>query len=437
MELNNFEKYLKWIQNKFDSSLDSLKKDELFIHNKELIYTNHDKIRIRQKWSKIKKIFILLRKIIDEYKYKSLLKRDFNSFLITYYCVNKYYQNLSRLNKIFWVHDFFIRQILDEKFKYNYNSVARYMYRYKFFYLINYPISFVLLFRWRVDKNLNWIFDDIKNWKELKLDKRIFFDKINIKYYFKYKILKVAYYIVKFIWKIFSNISLKWKKWWLITKKNLEKYIIIAEPWDILLTRINWVWTNVSIPWFWKHMAMYIWTWKYINKNFSKFLKFNKLDKNKHYIIESIWLWVRIIEFYERAKKYDYLSSIRTNFSEEKKFRAIKSSLKNIWMKYDYIFNYYSDKSFVCSELITKSFLKENKNDEWLSIKLEKIPLWITYPPNNLVKKMDEEKNLKEKQLNLIIFLDSNNKKQINFINNDLNDFYKSWKRSRFSYILK
>jgi hypothetical protein len=33
-------------------------------------------------------------------------------------------------------------------------------------------------------------------------------------------------------------------------------------------------------------------------------------------------------------------------------------------MNYDYLFNYYSDLSFVCSELITKSFLKENKNDE-------------------------------------------------------------------------
>jgi len=41
--------------------------------------------------------------------------------------------------------------------------------------------------------------------------------------------------------------------------------------------------------------------------------------------------------------------------------------------EYDYLFNYYSDQSFVCSELITKSYLKDSENDEGLTIELQKI----------------------------------------------------------------
>jgi uncharacterized protein YycO len=55
---------------------------------------------------------------------------------------------------------------------------------------------------------------------------------------------------------------------------------------------------------------------------------------------------------------------LRTNFSCEKIKKAIKQTLSLMKSDYDYSFNYYSDKSFVCSELITKAYLKDDEDDE-------------------------------------------------------------------------
>lgn len=65
--------------------------------------------------------------------------------------------------------------------------------------------------------------------------------------------------------------------------------------------------------------------------------------------------------------------------------------MNNLWKSYDFIFNYHSDKRFVCSALILKSYAKENEKDEGIDIELEKISIWIAYPPNNFIKKVIEE----------------------------------------------
>jgi len=436
MNYSSLEKNIKNIQKDFDESLIKFKKDDIFnnkesIYTKWTVYTKEDKKRIKRKWSDIKNNFVKLKKIIDISKFRYLFTLDFNNFLVSYYSVNIYYNNLRELNKAFWIHEEFIRQLLDDKFEYNYNSISSYIYRYKFYYFLNYPRKFVILLTNRVDKDLYWIIDEIKKWENLRKEQRFFFDRKNIYYYFRHKSLSLQYYISKYIWNFFSSMKFKTRKYWLITTENQEKCLKQILPWDIILIRSNWIWKNILIPGFWKHMSMYLWIWKYIKDNFKKSPKW--LIDDSHYIIEAVWLWVRIVEFKEICKYNDYLWVIRPKFSDDKKHRAIKEAMQNLGMKYDFLFNYYSDKSFVCSELITKSYLKENKDDEWLTIKLEKIGLGLTYPPNNIVKKMDEEKELKNKELEVIIFIDSLERKKINFINESENDFLSSWNRTWFS----
>ena len=44
-----------------------------------------------------------------------------------------------------------------------------------------------------------------------------------------------------------------------------------------------------------------------------------------------------------------------------------------MWIWYDHIFNFHSDKNQVCSELVLKSYAKEFKWDEGIDIELENI----------------------------------------------------------------
>ena len=85
------------------------------------------------------------------------------------------------------------------------------------------------------------------------------------------------------------HIHLKKRDHSLITQENREAVQKLLEPGDILLTRGNWVATNLNIPGFWKHMAMYIGTGKYLKEKYSSDTT-TKLKDDSHYIIEAIGL---------------------------------------------------------------------------------------------------------------------------------------------------
>lgn len=189
-------------------------------------------------------------------------------------------------------------------------------------------------------------------------------------------------------------------------------------------------------------MSMYLWTWEYLKNIFLQ--KFNKksekkiikfienLENNKHYIIEATWDWVKIKTIEDFIFNNDYLWVSRTIFSKQKITKVLEKAISYFWIPYDYAFNFYSNTNVVCSELILKSYAKENKEDEWLKLKLKKGRLILTYPPNNLVEEIFKKKS----DLKFIFFIDSIDKTWENFISIK-QDFRESWKRSRFSFLLK
>jgi uncharacterized protein YycO len=69
----------------------------------------------------------------------------------------------------------------------------------------------------------------------------------------------------------------------------------------------------------------------------------------------------------------DYLGVSRTKFSQEKILRTIKKALENFKKPYDFVFNFYSNNSVICSELVIKSYSKDFEEDYFLEVTLEKI----------------------------------------------------------------
>ena len=69
-------------------------------------------------------------------------------------------------------------------------------------------------------------------------------------------------------------------------------------------------------------------------------------------------------------------------------------------------------------------------------ITLEKVATWVTYPPNQIVKKAFLEKDDENSQLESVFFIDSLDKKNKNFVNKK-ESLLTSWKRSRFSFFLR
>ena len=179
-------------------------------------------------------------------------------------------------------------------------------------------------------------------------------------------------------------------------------------------------------------MSLYMWTWKYLSEKFW----YKKLENKKHYIIESTAEWVILKLIQELTQHNDYLWVIRSNFSLDKRKRIIKKAWEQIWKGYDYIFNFHSDSSLVCSELVLKSYSKDDKNDEGFNIKLENIGMWVTFPPNNILKILNKQQLNKKPKIYPYFFIDSIEKTHKNFINSSW-ALLNSGHRSRFSFFLK
>jgi hypothetical protein len=340
-----------------------------------------------------------------------------------------YFNSILDLEKSFWKHEEFIRIFLWENFKKDYGSFAKYIYRPSFINLINTPNIFIKAFSKFIKPEFYKILDSKK--LDIEINNRLEIDRINLFFYIKYRIDKVLFFISKNVWYIISRMRFTTRTKWLITQKSIDAYLDIAKPWDILLSRSNWNASNLSIPGFWKHMSMYLWKWSFLKENFSyDFLK--KLNNKTHYIIEATWKWIEIVELEHLTSTNDYLWISRTDFKKEKVYRAIKNTFENVWKWYDHRFNFHSDSSLICSELIMKAYAKEFNWDEWIDIKLENIGISLTYPPNNFVDLLLEP----QQDVEAILFIDSYEKTWENFISTN-EEFMKSRKRSRSSLFLK
>lgn len=426
---------------KIISEIKSLEKKEILLNknmkiqhifkSKNKNYTARDKQDFLELWDEYIDLFLDLENLIKKTKYrKFIILKNYSKLVLQRYLLRLYFYILQELLLSFWEHERFIRQLIKENRKYNYGRFTQFVYKPK--YINIYNILTVLLYPYKllIDKN---VYKYIKVWKFINNPiKRIRTDSSNLYFHCKHTTDKWIFKVIKTIWNFIAHIRFSRRKKWLITEKNLNKYLDIARPWDILLTRGNWNATNISIPGFWKHMSLYMGTWKYLSENFDC----KKLDKKLHYIIESTSDWVLLKPIQELVEYNDYLWVIRSKFSLNKRRRVIYKALEQRGKWYDYIFNFYSDNSLVCSELVLKSYAKEDKNDEWFSIELENIWMWVTFPPNNILKILNKYNHKKNKKIVPCFFIDSIEKTHKNFISSE-KALLKSWKRPRFSFLLK
>jgi uncharacterized protein YycO len=431
--MKNYPKILLSIDKKFEKALTKFKADPLFSSDQTL-YTDADKARIASYWKGILTPFQELKKVIRSLMWRSFLTfGSKNSFVVKYSAVITYFNMVYELQQSFWPHEEFLRQYLDDTFSENYSTIARYMYHIRFFSVLSYPREYFLSLRDEVDPTLAPIFErpDKHAWD---VEKRWKHDLINIWYHIRYRLSLLLTWISKHGWRLMMHIHLKNREHWLIRWENIKSVEKLFEPGDILLTRGNWAATNINIPGFWKHMAMYIGTGKYLKSHY-EYDSLSSLRDDTHYIIEAIGLWVQIIPIETLCGHNDYLAVLRAKFQKEKIERAIAKTLKLNGKSYDYSFNYYSDVNYVCSTLVTKAYLPESFEDEWLHITLTRIGTGITYPPNDIAKKYSLEYGTKNQELQFVAFIDSIDKTWENFLATE-EAFRTSGLRPKLSFFL-
>lgn len=231
-----------------------------------------------------------------------------------------------------------------------------------------------------------------------------------------------------------------------ITADLINEYREKLMPGDIFLERREWHATNVGIPGYWTHNALYLGTLQEMEayfenipelagKKFSEFVQENYKavyeelqradDKGyKYAVIESKRPGVILMSLEESAGA-DSLAVLRVKgVSPSDQFRIVTQALSHYGKPYDFDFNFITDNALVCSELVYKAYLDINK----LHIELEELNGRLMLSPNKFAKKFAQEYGTDKAELELVLFLDGNEKTG-KAIQKGVGEFKESWKR--------
>ena len=247
---------------------------------------------------------------------------------------------------------------------------------------------------------------------------------------------------------------------YLIRKSQIKKFEQLLKPGDILLERREWYLTNVGIPGFWSHAALYIgsgserdaylkdpdtlnWIQKQGAENFEELLKKTYPDAYENLstpgkngctprVIEAISKGV-VFTTLEYSASCDSLAVLRPRLSKKEKAIAIFNSFQYSGRPYDYNFDFLTDSSLVCSELVYKAY-EPGSDTTGLQLPLVKVMGHMVTPVNAFAQQYTKHYGKDSQQMDLILFMDGYERKK-KAIRSDSKTFLKSCERPKWHII--
>ncbi len=246
----------------------------------------------------------------------------------------------------------------------------------------------------------------------------------------------------------------------LISREQVFKVMEKMEPGDIIVARQNWFLSNIGLPGFWPHAELYLGTpdmlaayfdgdaevkaWlatlpgqpktfgEHLSKAFpAKWTQYTGKDEHGDpiRIIESISEGVSFTGP-EHGMRVDYMGVMRPRLSRKDKALAIVRAFTYQGRPYDFNFDFFSDQTLVCTELVYKSYAP-SQDVKGIKIDLVDVAGRRTLPANEIVKLFDLEYDKPDRQLDFVAFLDGREDKK-GAIEEDALSFRKTYQRMKW-----
>ena len=214
----------------------------------------------------------------------------------------------------------------------------------------------------------------------------------------------------------------------LIDDAKLAAFHAKLEPGDIILERRNWYLSNVGLPGFWPHAALYLGTQEQILKAFSESaeVKAEFGDLGAHFqksvpkawaslagrdgaghercIIEAVSEGV-VTASLEHSCAADYVAALRPRLPALARVRALERALSFWGRPYDFNFDFLTDDQLVCSELVVKAY-EAQSGAAGLAVPYVELVGRRAVPPTEIVKTFRDERGKPERQLDFVYFLE-------------------------------
>jgi hypothetical protein len=215
----------------------------------------------------------------------------------------------------------------------------------------------------------------------------------------------------------------------LISAAQVEQARRQCRPGDLLLQRRNWYLSNLGLPGFWPHLALWLGSpgeladeldgdpevRAYCGGSLSARLEqlhprawsaYRSLDEAGHHrrVIEAVSEGV-VFASAEHSLAADYAAALRPRLPKVEIARAVERAFEYAGLPYDFDFDCYSDRSVVCSELVYKAY-EPRRDARGLRLELRRLAGRMTLPPNDLVAQLDRVWGSERQALDLVWFLD-------------------------------
>jgi hypothetical protein len=245
----------------------------------------------------------------------------------------------------------------------------------------------------------------------------------------------------------------------LVSTAQIEALKTNLLPGDVLLERREWYLSNVGLPGFWPHAALYIGTTAerrafFADAEVETWVKgqgeptgdFNALlqkrypgafqksitpQEHEHMprILEAMSEGVSFTTL-EHSADCDALAVLRPRLAKVEKAQAILRAFHYAGRPYDFNFDFSTDAELVCTELIYKSYEPANGFTGLKLTTVEMLGRQVT-PANEFVKQFDAQAAVGKEQFDLVEFLDGRERSKSAKVGS-LADFRASWKRPKW-----
>ena len=235
-------------------------------------------------------------------------------------------------------------------------------------------------------------------------------------------------------------------------------------PGDILLERREWYVSNVGLPGFWPHGALYIGTaseresyfndaevvaWvrsqgeasgvfdALLRRDYPTAYRISITPQAHHAlprVLEAISEGVSFTTI-EHSLDADSVAVLRPRLSKLEKAIALHRAFVYSGRPYDFNFDFRSDASLVCTELIYKAY-EPVPSSRGLRFPLVEIAGRVATPANEIVKQFDAQYGSAAQQSDLIVFLDGDEKAGL-AREADVAEFLRSWRRPKWHVLTR
>ena len=256
-----------------------------------------------------------------------------------------------------------------------------------------------------------------------------------------------------------SHLRLPVREEWLITPDLVRGLPLRLRPGDILLQRREWAFTNLGLPGFWTHAALYTGTpaereamarddsvrrWLAARPEAAEGFEASLAARFPDAYARTLataedGLPVRVVEALapgvvlqslERSAACDGLAVLRPRLPEASKAAALQRALGFVGRPYDFAFDFATDSALVCSELVLKAY-ESGDGLPGLRLPLSSIAGHRVTPANAFARAFDEQAGSDDRAFDLVLFFDGDEASGRAFESSE-SAFRLSWRRPKW-----